>query len=115
LTDLSKRSKGRGPRGPRRDSADAFFPEPGEGPASAPDDWAEELAEEFLTSATTGQGQGEEGHEQFVEEEIGGPFILTARREFAHGEHASSVPGAEREPYPTPGPLPQDSPPDNDE
>jgi hypothetical protein len=38
----------------RHDDGNAFFPDPGEGPARAPDDLAESLAEEFLEAATTG-------------------------------------------------------------
>ena len=95
----------------RRDGGDAFFPDPGEGRAHLSDDLAKELAEEFLTSATTGQEQGEEGHEQFVEEEIGGPFVLTTHQEFARDADSSSL-ESELEAYPTPGPLPQNAPPD---
>ena len=39
----------------RPDSGDAFIPDPGEGPAHTRDDLAEELAEEFLTSATSAE------------------------------------------------------------
>jgi hypothetical protein len=86
----------------RSDSGDAFFPDPGGGPIRLSDDLAEELAEEFLASATTGQEQGEEGHEQFVEEEIGGPFVTTSSStEFAHGFDASNIPGTRPEAYPT--------------
>jgi hypothetical protein len=102
-------SRPRHPRGVRRDAADAFFPDPGAGPAVAPDDLAEELAEEFLASATMAQAQGEEGHEQFVDEEIGGPFVLSGQKEFAHGPTGWSTPPSELEAYPTPGPLPQSS------
>jgi hypothetical protein len=77
---------------------------------------AEELAEEFLTSATMGQGQGEEGHDQFVDEEIGGPFVQSGGREFAHHPSGWSLLGAEREPSPTPGPVLQEaSSPDEDD
>ncbi len=70
----------------RRDAGDAFFPEPGEGPVFAPDDLAEELAEEFLASALTGQYQAADAHDQIVDEEDGGPFIPSSeRREFARG------------------------------
>lgn len=86
----------------RPDSADAFFRDPGEGPARAPDDLAEELAEEFLASATTGQEQGEEAHEQFVDEEIGGPFVTsTSGKEFGYAYDESNIPGTMPEAYPT--------------
>ena len=116
MTEPFPHSQPKHPHGLRRDDADAFFPDPGAGPALAPDDLAEELTEEFLTSATMGQGQGEEGHEQFVDEEIGGPFVQSGGREFAHHPGGWSLLGAEREPSPTPGPLLQeDSSPDEDD
>ena len=99
----------------RRDAANAFFPDPGEGPALAPDDLAEGLAEDFMVSATTGQEQGAEAHERFVEEEIGGPFVTTLPRvEFARGYDESNTPEAEREALPTTGPWRRDSTPDDD-
>jgi hypothetical protein len=94
----------------RRDAGDAFFPDPAGGRAVAPDELAEELAEEFLASATSGEGQGEEAHERFVDEEVGGPFITTRpKEEFSHGYDDSNYPGAERESFPTPGPVASDS------
>ena len=87
----------------RRDAGDAFFPDPGEGRALAPDDLAEELAEGFLMSVTTGQEQGAEAHEQFVWEEIGGPFVMTSpRMEFGRGYDESNTPEAERDALPIP-------------
>jgi hypothetical protein len=71
-------------KGGRSDSADAFFPDPGDGPANAPDDLAETLAEDFLQSATTGSDVDDEVLNQVVPEEIGGPFVeTTANEEFA--------------------------------
>jgi hypothetical protein len=68
----------------RTDTADAFFPDPGDGPARAPDDLAETLAEDFLASATTGSDVDDEVLNQVVPEEIGGPFVeTTAGEEFA--------------------------------
>ena len=94
----------------RRDGGDAFFPDPTGGRALAPNKLAEELAEEFLTSATSGEGQGEEAHEQFVDEEVGGPFVTSREQEeFAHDYDDSNFPGAERESFPTPGPVASDS------
>lgn len=73
----------------RSDDGTAFFPDPGEGPARAPDALAEELAEDFLTSALTGQEQAPESHDRVVEEEDGGPFIVSSyRREFAKGDRS---------------------------
>jgi hypothetical protein len=88
----------------RPDDADAFFPEPENGPARAPDDLAEELAEEFVSSATSGEEAANEGHEQLVPEENGGPFVLSSGfTEFADGTDESNPEDAEPEPFPTAG------------
>ncbi len=89
-------------KAPRRsDAADAFFPDPGGGPIVAPDAFAEELAEEFLASATTGQEQAPDAYDQVVEEEAGGPFVPSSRRkEFARGRKGQ--PDFEMEAFPTP-------------
>jgi hypothetical protein len=86
----------------RSDDADAFFPDPGGGPARVPDDLAEDLAEGYLASATSAEEQGEARHEETVEEEIGGPFVpSTAGREFADEVDASNPRGSRREAFPT--------------
>jgi hypothetical protein len=67
----------------------------------AADDLAEELGEEFVETATTGEDEGEEVLNQVVPEENGGPFVeTTAGTEFAHGYDASNPRGAKREPFP---------------
>jgi hypothetical protein len=64
---------------------------------------AEELAEEFLSSATSGHEQSGQAHESFVEDESGGSFIITsARTEFAHGD--AGFDDFQAEAYPTSGP-----------
>ncbi|MFO0695898.1 MAG: hypothetical protein U0230_20215 [Polyangiales bacterium] len=89
------------PRG-RRDSGDAFFRDPLGGPARTRDELANELAEEFLLSATSGEEMGEEMHEMEVDEEFGGPFVpSTGATEFALDEDASNPGDATREPFPT--------------
>jgi hypothetical protein len=86
----------------RSDDADAFFPDPGGGPARVPDDLAEALAEGYVASATSAEDQGGDGHEQAVEEEIGGPFVpSTAGKEFADDVDASNPPRSKRAPFPT--------------
>lgn len=86
----------------RPDDGNAFFPDPSDGRARAPDDLAQELAEEFLSSATSGEEQGEEGREAVTTEESGGPFIQTTGGvEFAEGTDASNPADAEVEPFPT--------------
>ena len=62
----------------RSDDAHAFLPDPGDGPATSDDDLAEALAESFLSSATSGEEDGEDMHEQEVPEEEGGPFIVSS-------------------------------------
>jgi hypothetical protein len=66
------------------------------------DPLAEELAEEFVETVTSGEDEGTELRDGFTEEEVGGPFVSTpARREFAHGTDASNPKGSKREPFPT--------------
>jgi hypothetical protein len=78
-------------RGPR-----AFI----ESPRSPGDDLAEELGEEAVERATSGEDE-EEALEEIVPEEQGGPFVETnAAQEFAHGIDASNPKGAKREPFP---------------
>jgi hypothetical protein len=76
----------------RSDSGDAFFPDPQNGgPARAPDDLAETLAEDYVASATTGGNVDDEVLNQVVPEEIGGPFIETSPgEEFAEGYDESN-------------------------
>ena len=65
------------------------------------DDLAEELGEEFVMTATSGEDEGEDVANQAVPEELGGPFVLTdANTEFAEGTDASNPKGAKREPFP---------------
>ncbi len=65
------------------------------------DDLAEQLGEEFLETATSGEAEGEDVLDQEVPEERGGPFIITsAGTEFADGVDASNPRGAAREPFP---------------
>ena len=59
----------------RRDLGNAFVPDPeGLGP-HVPDDLAENLAEVYLRSATSGEEQAEDVLNDFVPEEAGGPFL----------------------------------------
>src|SRR5262249_23138225 len=75
----------------RPDSGDAFLPDPGSGPARVKDDLAEELAEEFLTSATSAEESLPEALEGEVPEEAGGPFVpSSAKQEVARGNHGSN-------------------------
>jgi hypothetical protein len=86
----------------RTDTADAFIPDPQEGGQSrTSDDLAENLAEDFVRSATTGEDAEDETAEQVVPEEYGGPFVeTTADEEFGMDEDESNPPGAMAEPLP---------------
>lgn len=83
--------------GPREHPPRAFL----DTPRSPGDDLAEELGEEVVARATSGEDEGEEALDQIVPEEQGGPFVETnAAQEFAHGTDASNPKGAKREPFP---------------
>jgi hypothetical protein len=101
-----RRSSRRDPVVPKRrpsrpDDADAFLRVRGGDPSNTKDDFAEELAEDFVGAATSGEEQGIESRDTVLDEEAGGPFVTTpARREFADGVDASNPKDAEREPFP---------------
>ena len=65
------------------------------------DDLVEELGEEFVGTATSGEYEGEDAQNQYVTEERGGPFVeTTGGQEFAVGTDPSNPKGATREPFP---------------
>ncbi len=69
--------------------------------ARAADPLAEELGEDFVKAATSGQEAGEDTLDQAVSEESGGPFVMTdGSTEFADDIDASNPEGATREPFP---------------
>src|SRR5215469_567671 len=69
--------------------------------AYAEDDLAEELGEEFVMTATSGEQAAEDLRNQDVPEEVGGPFVETsARTEFAYGSDPSNPQDAERSAFP---------------
>jgi hypothetical protein len=87
----------------RSDDGNAFIPDPEGGPARTTDDLAENLAEEFLQSATRGNDAYEDALDEVVPEEIGGPFVETsAADEFAHDIDEANPEDAVREPLPRP-------------
>jgi hypothetical protein len=97
------------PKQPRRvrrrrdDDADAFLPDPDGGPARVSDDLAQELAEDFLKSATSGEYVGGDELDREVPEESGGPFVIhPARFEFAQDVDASNPIDGSREALPSP-------------
>jgi hypothetical protein len=87
----------------RPDSGDAFFPDPGDGPARTKEPLAQELAEEYLETATSGEETGTELRDAAMDEEEGGPFVVSpASREFAEDTDSSNPRDAEPEPLPSP-------------
>ncbi|KYF53618.1 hypothetical protein BE08_41785 [Sorangium cellulosum] len=86
----------------RADDRDAFIPDPGDGPAEVVDEFAEQIAERYLASATSGKGDTTEDYEDEVEpEEIGGPFIITtAEQEIGYSRDSMNPDDAEIEPFP---------------
>ncbi|MFO0757729.1 MAG: hypothetical protein U0359_14625 [Byssovorax sp.] len=93
----------------RSDDGNAFLPDPGSGRAVAKDDLAEEIAEDFLTSATSGEEAGEDIRDAVVPEDFGGPFVPTsAKTEFADGTDLSNPEDAEPAAFPTATGIPTD-------
>ncbi len=108
---MTKGSKHKHPpeRHGRPDSGDAFLPDPGEGPARVKDDLAEELAEEFLQSATSAEETLPDALEGDVPEDQGGPFVPSSgKQEFARGTDPSNPRGAKKEAFPTPNAVPRE-------
>jgi hypothetical protein len=65
------------------------------------DDVAEDLGEEVVGKATTGEDEGEEVANAEYTEEVGGPFVVTTGgEEFADGTDESNPEDAEAEPFP---------------
>lgn len=71
-------------------------------PGAAGDDLAEELGQEYVESATSGEQAAEDIRDQIVPEESGGPFVETsADSEFAYGTDESNPADAQRAAFPT--------------
>jgi hypothetical protein len=65
------------------------------------DDVAEDLGEEVVGKATSGEDEGEEVANAEYTEEVGGPFVVTSGgEEFAEGTDESNPEDAEQEPFP---------------
>ena len=65
------------------------------------DDVAEDLGEEVVGKATTGEDEGEDVANAEYTEEVGGPFVVTTGgEEFAEGTDESNPEGADVEPFP---------------
>lgn len=66
------------------------------------DELAEELGEEFVASATSGEPVRADRDDELSEAERGGPYVVTSEQEeFATGTDASNPKDATREPFPT--------------
>jgi hypothetical protein len=94
------------PRAPHRhgrpDGGDAFFPDPGGGPTKTSDPLAEQLGEEYVTSATSAEEAAEDDVNQLLPEEIGGPFLEEpAELQFARTSDATNPLNGDKEPFPT--------------
>ncbi len=69
--------------------------------ARSKDALSEQLGEEVVETATSGEDEGGDAFNQSVPEDAGGPFVETSgSTEFAHGTDASNIKGATREPFP---------------
>ena len=65
------------------------------------DSLSEELGAEVVMTMTSAEDQSARLQEADVEEEVGGPFVITpARREFARGTDRSNPRKSTREPFP---------------
>lgn len=86
----------------RPSDADAFLRDPPRnGSRRVRDDLAEELAEDFLSSATSAEKVYLQNRDSSVPEDDGGPFVVTrAKVEFARGTDKSNPKDALREPFP---------------
>jgi hypothetical protein len=86
------------------DEAEVLRTEPHESlvPGAESDDLAEELAEEYVESATSGAQAAEDIRDEEVPEETGGPFVQTSSAtEFAYDTDGSNPRDAKRAPFPT--------------
>ena len=69
---------------------------------TADDDLATGLGEGVVVAMTSGEDRLAEDLNHDVDEDWGGPFVLTtANKEFAHGTDESNIAEATREPFPT--------------
>jgi len=67
----------------------------------AADDLAEGLGEEAVETMTSGENENADPRDEFVDEEVGGPFVeSSAKTEFAEDSDESNPADATREPFP---------------
>jgi hypothetical protein len=83
----------------------AFFAEDGAGHVPKLESMAQDFAEQFLTSALTGNETHAEAQDRVWEDELGGPFVVTSsKREL--GRQRAELDEFEREAFPTPSAPP---------
>jgi hypothetical protein len=86
----------------RSDDANAFMPDPEDGPRAFATIWRRTWRKITVQAATQGM-EVEEDHDQIVPEELGGPFVETsAAEEFALDTDEANPEDASREPLPRP-------------
>ena len=87
----------------RKDDADAFIRDPDGGAFHTSGSVDEEMAEEFMRDALTGEDASEDIRDQSLIEELGGPFITTTMAEEVADDIDESNPiDALVEPVPSP-------------
>ena len=87
----------------RKDDADAFIRDPQGGAFHTSGSVDEEMAEEFMRDALTGEDASEDIRDQPLAEEYGGPFITTtAQQELADDLDESNPADATKEALPSP-------------
>ena len=87
----------------RSDDGAAFLPDPEGGPIKTRDGVSDELLEDFMRTATTGEDYSQDLRNEEVPEDHGGPFITTrASEELVDDLDASNPLDAEPAAQPSP-------------
>lgn len=87
----------------RKDDGEAFLPDPDGGPIQSTGGVGDEMLEDFMRTATSGEDAAEDVRNQEFEEDHGGPFVTTsANQELAGGVDESNPADADRAARPSP-------------
>ena len=87
----------------RKDDADAFIRDPNGGAFHTSGSVDEEMTEEFMRAALTGEDASEDIRDQSLVEELGGPFVISSvGEEVADDLDESNPADATKEPLPSP-------------
>ena len=105
-TSSTTPTKRRTPPTPQRherpDGGHAFLPDMSEGGGRTHDELANNLGENFISSATSGEEDAAGHNDERTAAEIGGPFVITTgAQEFADDEDETNPAGAEPAAFPT--------------